>query len=336
MRRLVPFLASTFLFVGVATAQEAGNPHAIEPPAWFAQSFLEFREEAADAAKAGKRLLLYFGQDGCPYCKELLQNNFSQPDVVAKTRRHFVAVALNIWGDRETTWLDGKSRSEKELARFLKVQFTPTVLLLDEKGGTVARINGYYPPARFAAALDYAAQRLEGRRSFAEHMQAVPGAGAAGHLHDESFFLKPPLDLRRVPGGKPLAVLFETRHCAACDELHREGFRRPDVQAALDRFDVARIALGSRETITTPAGRHLAGGDWARELGIGYTPSVVFFDAGGQESFRVEAYVRPFHFASSFEYVAAGGPSAEPEFQRWLQHKAEHLKGRGGKLELWK
>jgi thioredoxin-related protein len=37
-------------------------------PAWFATSFLDFRDEVADAARAGKRVMIYVGQDGCPYC----------------------------------------------------------------------------------------------------------------------------------------------------------------------------------------------------------------------------------------------------------------------------
>jgi thioredoxin-related protein len=149
---------------GVAMAQ---GLRVDDVPPWFTETFLDFREDVRDAAKDGKRLLLYFGQDGCPYCRELMVNNFTQPRIVEKTRRGFVAIALNIWGDRETTWTDGRTRPEKELARFLGVQFTPTLFMLDEKGATIARINGYYPPQRFEAAIDYGAQRLERKVDFA-------------------------------------------------------------------------------------------------------------------------------------------------------------------------
>ncbi|MBP6778474.1 MAG: hypothetical protein KA151_14620, partial [Piscinibacter sp.] len=60
-----------------AAAQDA-SPHAIDIPRWFSEGFLDMREEAAAAGREGKRLLVYFGQDGCPYCRELMQNNFSQ------------------------------------------------------------------------------------------------------------------------------------------------------------------------------------------------------------------------------------------------------------------
>jgi len=168
----VAMLSFAALLPAPALAQ-AGNPDAVDLPPFFAETFLNFPEDAASAKKGGKRLLLYFGQDGCPYCKTLLETNFTQKAIVDKTKAKFVAIGLNLWGDRETVWFDGVTRKEKDLAKHLKVQFTPTILLLDEKGATIARINGYYPPHRFSAALDYSAQRLEGKTGFAEHMQTV-------------------------------------------------------------------------------------------------------------------------------------------------------------------
>ena len=37
-------------------------------PPVFVETLLELPDDAAQAAKSGKRLLLYFGQVGCPYC----------------------------------------------------------------------------------------------------------------------------------------------------------------------------------------------------------------------------------------------------------------------------
>ncbi|HLQ01000.1 MAG TPA: thioredoxin fold domain-containing protein, partial [Burkholderiales bacterium] len=124
-------LLSLLVLSGPARAAEPGES-AIALPAWFSETFLDLREDVRDAAKTGKRLMVYFGQDGCPYCKELMQTNFSQKAIADKTRAHFVAIALNIWGDREATWTDGRRFSEKQLAAFLKVQFTPTLLFFDE------------------------------------------------------------------------------------------------------------------------------------------------------------------------------------------------------------
>jgi thioredoxin-related protein len=329
-------LVALFLALGLVSgaAAQDPSPHAIDIPPWFAETFLDFRDDVREAAKDGKRLMIYFGQDGCPYCTQLMKVNFSQQRIVGKTRKHFVAIALNLWGDRELTWVDGRTISEKELARALKVQFTPTLLFLDERGAIVARINGFYPPHRFEAALDYVAGRMETKAAFGEYMKTVAPDSASPRLADEPFFLKPPYDLRRKPGGRPLAVVFETPYCAPCDEMHREGFARAAVRRQLARFDVVRLGLTDRSELVTPQGATTTAEAWARALKVSYTPSVMLFD-GGSEVFRIEAYVRPFHLAGGLDYVASGAYRTEPSFQRYLQVHAERLRERGERIELW-
>jgi len=148
--------------------------------------------------------------------------------------------------------------------------------------------------------------------------------------------MKPPLDLRRRQGSKPLAVVFETPYCSGCDELHREGFRCPEVKAQLAKFDVARLSLLQNEEIVSPKGEKITSEKFAKALNIVYTPSIVFFDAQGREVFRIEAYLRPFHLAGSFEYVSSGAYLKQPSFQRFLQAKAERMRERGEPVEVWK
>jgi len=145
--------------LALACAGLAASAQTSEVPAWFAESFLEFPQDVKEAARDGKRLMLYFWQDGCPYCKEFAQTTLAEPAIVERTRAHFVAVALNIYGEREVQWTDGRTMREKELARELNVRGTPTLLFLDEKGAVVLRRIGYLPPERFVAALAEAKRR---------------------------------------------------------------------------------------------------------------------------------------------------------------------------------
>ena len=69
-------------------------------------------------------------------------------------RRHFSSVDINIFGDREVTWIDGRRMSEKQFAALMKIRYTPTLLFFDEKGALAARIDGYLAPEPFIAALD--------------------------------------------------------------------------------------------------------------------------------------------------------------------------------------
>jgi thioredoxin-related protein len=317
------WLAVALLVSALGARAQGASPYAIEIPAWFTETFLDLPEDVRDAARERKRLMLYFGQDGCPYCKELMQTSFTQRVIVDKARKHFVAIALNVWGDRDTTWTDGRKMSEKELAWALRVQFTPTLMFLDEKGAVVARLNGYYAPHRLSAALDYAAGIAGKGQRFEDYMRTAVMDAASVTLHDEPFFLKQRVDLSR---RKPVALLFETPYCAGCDELHREGFKRLEVLKLLGRFDVYRLTLDDRRD---------AASTWAGALGIAYTPTIVFFD-GGREVFRVESYLRPFHLASALEYVASKAYRAEPSFQRYIQARAERLRERGQSADLWK
>jgi thioredoxin-related protein len=337
MKGLLLAIASAIPLTVAAATPFNPSPHAIDIPPWFRETFLDFREDVREAAKEGRRLMVYFGQDGCPYCRELMRVNFGDKALADKTRRHFHAVAVNIWGDREVVWTDGKTLSEKALAAILKVQFTPTLLFFDEKGGVALRINGYYPPHRFHAALDYVAGRYERKLAFAEFLRQHAREPASGRLHDQPFFLKPPLDLDRSrrPATRPLAVLFEQKECAACDELHRQGFANPDARALARRFDVARLELFGSERLVTPRGQTLTAGEWGRELKVAYTPTFVFFDEKGVESFRVEAYLKPFHLASSLDYVASGAYRREASFQRFVQRRAEQIRAAGGTVDLW-
>jgi len=176
---------------------------------------------------------------------------------------------------------------------------------------------------------------METKVAFAEYLKGAVKDEASATLHAEPFFLST-RTLARGPGGKPLAVVFETPYCSACDEMHREGFQRAEVRSELAKFDVVRIALGDRTLVTTPDGRTLGADAWARELRILYTPSIVFFDVQGREVFRAEAYLRPFHLAGSFAYVSSGAYLEEPSFQRFLQARGEDMRKQGKPVDLWK
>ena len=330
----IAWLALLLLCVG-ARAQPVPSPHAIDIPKWFSESFLDFREDVAEARREGKRVMIYFGQDGCPYCKALMTVNFRQPQIVEKTRRHFVAIALNLWGDREVTWIDGRRMTEKELGRALKVQFTPTLLFLDEQGAVALRLNGYSPPESFRHALDYASARMEKQLPYTEYLAKQKPAGASG-LTPQPFFVKGDVDLARARGAKPVLVVFEQAGCADCLEMHRESFRNAEVLRLLQRFTVVQLDLRGERGVVAPDGARLSERRLARALNVVYTPTLLFLDAAGGEAFRAEGYLRPFHLESTLDYVASGAYRSEPSFQRYIQKRADGLRAAGRAVEIWK
>ena len=73
----------------------------------------------------------------------------------------------------------------------------------------------------------------------------------------------------------------------------------------------------------------------ARELGIDYTPSVVFFDRSGKEVMRISAFVKTFHFQSVYAYVLERAYLHEPEFQRYISARADHIREAGFDTDIW-
>jgi thioredoxin-related protein len=88
--------------------------------------------------------------------------------------------------------------------------------------------------------------------------------------------------------------------------------------------------------MVTPRGESITETAWAHRLGVAYVPSVVFFDAKGREVFRTEAYLRPFHVQGALDYVASGAYRTQPNFQRYLQARAEALREKGIAIDLWR
>jgi thioredoxin-related protein len=97
-----------------------------EKPDWFKESFLEFEADVAEAAAAGRRVMLYFHQEGCPYCARLVEENFNDPELKTFIIENFDGITLNMWGDREVVSVAGQDFTEKTFAAALKVQYTPT------------------------------------------------------------------------------------------------------------------------------------------------------------------------------------------------------------------
>lgn len=322
--------------VPAAGGGERVAPEALEHPAWFKLSFLDLRADVREAAAAGRRVLLYFYQDGCPYCKKLVEDNFGQRAIAEKTRRGFDVVAVNLWGSHEVTTLDGRRMPERAFAAAYRVQFTPTLLFLDEHGREVVRINGYFPPHRFELVLDYVAAHAERTGTLRDYLKRHDPQPASGRLHHDPRYLQPPYRLPATArgSGRPLLVLFEQRECRACDEMHGDVFRRPQTRRLLERFDVVLLDLWAATPVVLPDGRHLSAAAWARELGVVYAPTLVFFDARGREVFRAEAYLKAFHLQSALDYVASGAYRTEPSFQRFLQRRADGLRARGTPVEL--
>lgn len=313
---------------------EAGmvNPGYEEQPQWFKKSFLDLEDDIAEAKESGKRLMIFFYQDGCPYCKKLLQDNFGQRDIANKTKTNFDVVSLNIWGDRELSF-GGKTSVEKDFAASLKVMYTPTLIFFNEQGKAVLRTNGYYHPEKFNAALDYVLLHQDEKQSFRSYLSSVTPAKTKGKIHKQLETMHSPYDFS-VPSNKYRLVMFEQKQCKECDELHNEVLTEKESRQQLEKFDVAVVDMWSEEKVMRPDGKQSTIKDWAKELDIQYAPSLVYFDLQGKEVFRSDAYLRAFHIQSVMDYVSSEAYKKQPNFQRYIDARAHQLREQGIQVDI--
>lgn len=324
---------------------ETGTPATGEPtidgavpdiayPDWFKDSFLELSDDIQEAAEFKKRVVLLFHQDGCPYCNAFVEQNLSQKDIVETLQTKFDVIELNIWGDREIAHIDGKTYSEKEFSAMLKVQFTPTVIFLTETAELALRVNGYQKPSQFRVALDYVATQSEKNWTFNEYLAATGDKKKAGLGKARPYFAK---QLTQLPSKseKPFALLFEQKDCPNCEALHANVLEKPEAQEFMPQFELYRVDMWSGDDFFSPTGSKSTGRELAKSLGVNYAPTLILFSKDGHEIIRGESFLKSFHTVTMLDYMTSGTWREQPNFQRYVQARADRLLEEGHKVNIW-
>jgi len=335
LRGVLPLL---ILFGGAVAAETEGRflgARETVYPAWFKESFLDIREDVAEADTEGRRVMLFFHQNGCPYCNLMVERNLSQRDIAEQMRRELDVIGVNMWGDRQVTDMDGLEQTEKTFAASLRVQFTPTLLFLNEAGQVILRLNGYIPPSTFKLALDYIGGRFEQQETYRDYLASRQvTASAGGRLQPQPFFIAAPHDLSLV--REPLAIFFEQSDCPACSRMHQELLSDPEIRRLVSRTHAVQLDMWANTPIITPDGQRTTAREWAQALEINYAPSVVLFDPEAGEVIRSEAFFKQFHAASIFDYLLSGAYKTEPSFQRYISARAEQIREQGRDVDIWR
>jgi thioredoxin-related protein len=154
-------LACAWLLAAAQPAGRASDPEkpvkgvAYTLPQWFKSSFLDFRQDVADARRQGRHVMVFLHLDNCPYCARLLEESFVAGENHDIMRRHFDVIAVNVRGSLDVTWTDGAAYTERTLSRHLGVNGTPTLIFLGEDGRKVAQLNGYQDPGTLRSMLEF-------------------------------------------------------------------------------------------------------------------------------------------------------------------------------------
>ena len=110
---------------------------------------------------------------------------------------------------------------------------------------------------------------------------------------------------------------------------------QPIVRSQAEKLTAVQLDLWSDIPIVTPDGRSTTARKWARELDVGFAPTVVLFNASGAEVVRLEAAFQTFHTQGIFRYVLDQSYEQQPSFQRYLSMHADELREQGYDVDIW-
>jgi thioredoxin-related protein len=293
-------------------------------PAWFKGSFLHFQDDVDEARKLGRHVMVFLHLEECPYCDRMLKENFTSGETRDFIQKHFDVIGVNIRGDVETVWIDGKTYTERQLAGLLRAFGTPTIVFLDLDGKKLLQLTGYRDPRAFRQALDYVQTGSYGKQSFTDFVAARDKPAVyAFREHPQFVAMTNFKDYK-----KPLAILFEDRQCAECARFHDKTLNHPEVLAELKKFLVVRLDTDSPQPIVRPDGGSTTAAQWAKALDLSYRPAVVLFNEG-REIFRVDARLYHYHFKESLRYVSGGYYKQYDSISRYNAARREELMGQG-------
>ena len=132
------------------------------------------------------------------------------------------------------------------------------------------------------------------------------------------------LDLRedieevRESGKQGLMVYFGQKYCAYCKQLLETDLEADDIKAyARKHFDIMGIDIHGDRTVTDLKGQELTESALAIREKTNFTPSLIFFNAAGEEVLRLRGYYPPYRFRAALEYVA-DAHYKEESFRQYL------------------
>ena len=164
--RLAPTLARTtaaVFFAGALTLSFIGGAKALEmrddgihTEKWMKSlTFLDLKDDLAEANAKGKGLVIIFEQPGCGSCKRLHEVNFQKPELVDYITQHFEVLQINMYGDNLVTDFDGEELSEVKFTEKRLINFSPTTLFIGADGTELFRIPGYLAPNFYISGYEY-------------------------------------------------------------------------------------------------------------------------------------------------------------------------------------
>lgn len=297
---------------------------------WFKASFLELAEDVDEAKELNKHVLLFFHLDGCPYCEKMVQD-FDKPFLKDSIQKNFDVIAINILGGLEVAIDEDQTLTEKALASKIGVQYTPTVVFLNQKNEIVAKTNGYRKPEKFKQVLDYVRHKAYEKQTLAAYIGGIKKSGDY-QLRSHSMYQNMS-DFSDIE--TPLAVIFEDKACDACAYFYDTTLKDKVTMSAFDAFTVVRLDANSTRAIVDNDGDKTTPKAWAKKLNLNYRPGIILFDQG-DEITRIDGFLYTFHFREALRYVSGGFYQEFATYGTYLAYRQKQLLAQGINIDISK
>ncbi len=135
--------------------------------------------------------------------------------------------------------------------------------------------------------------------------------GSTHAEYPEWFVDSPFLDLAEVNqdvsanGKKGLMVLFTTRGCSYCEQFIRRSLGDDKIAALVQKyFASVGLEIFDDAEMVAPDGSTLAVKHFAKKEGVGFAPTLLFYDKDGKVVLRQVGYQAPERFVQLMEYTA--------------------------------
>ena len=123
-------------------------------------------EEALDQAQAsGKPLLIFVTAEWCVHCQTMKRESFTKNDIRRTLKQNYHPVLLDL-DSREKLRFRDEEITERELARKLNVQTTPTTFFLDADEKVMGSHEGFIDTERLKDLLSFVISDHFGEMSF--------------------------------------------------------------------------------------------------------------------------------------------------------------------------
>lgn len=325
---VIAFLFSTILYGAQMGKISGASEHEI--PNWFKQSFLDIPEDIQEASKNNKHLMIFLDFDGCPYCAKMIKESFSTTNHTSDfIKKHFDVVNLNIKGDREIIWDSSTKLSEKDLAIKLGLEYSPTILFLDENQKIILRLNGYRSATNFKLILEFIHGKHYLKQNLSEFLQNVKNKTLYKQIANSNF--KNINDLSKIK--TPLAVIFEDGSCTQCEFFHNAILKNKDVIDELSKFTVVRFDANSNDEFITNDGIKTTPKQFIKSINLDYRPGIILYNDGKVISV-VDALLYSFHFKELLRYVSNKEYDNYSGYLNYLAARQKELTSSGINIDL--